>query len=196
MSIDDSNYKSSPLRRVTSADNADEMQSEEDGDDDDDATTMDFSNSPLSRCSGATLLNNAATSEGASSKRRFTLQSRTSKQQRQSQASGDVPQSRPLISRKQTLSPMTDTSTVSPDVACSFLSSMSSKVKSYPGRGSYYLSRSSPKGLAAEDKSHWSESDEDNDGKKKGPSTFVRIAAFPSRGKRFRRRLSDLFCWS
>jgi hypothetical protein len=196
LSIDDSNYKSSPLRRVTSADHVDEMQSEEDGDNDDDATMMDFSNSPSSRCSGATLLNDAATSEGASSKRRFTLPSRTGKQQRHFQASDDAPQSRPLISRRQILSPMTDTSTASPDVAYSLPWSMSSKAKSYPGRGSYYLSRSSPKGLAAEDKSHWSESDEDNDGEKKGPSTFVRIAAFPSRGKRFRRRLSDLFCGS
>ncbi|KAL2043058.1 hypothetical protein N7G274_004117 [Stereocaulon virgatum] len=197
--MDNSSYKISPLRRVTSADNADEMQNEEDrddDDDDDDATATDFSSSPSPRCSGATLLNDAATSEGASSKRRFTLPSRTGKQQRQSQASGDAPQSRPLIPRSQIFSPITDISTVSPDVAYCFPRSMSRKAKSYPGRGSYYLSRSSPKGPAAEDRSHWSESDENNHGEKKGPSTFLRIAAFPSRGKRFRRKLSDLFCGS
>ena len=195
LSMDDSDYKSSPLRRVTSADDADEIRNGED-DDDDDATMMDSLNPPSSRCSGATLLSDTLLSETGNSKRRFTFPSRTRKQQRPSSFSGDMPQSRPLVSSRQISSPIIDSSTVSPDIAFSSPKSTSSKAKSYPGKGSYWPSRPSPKIPTEVDTSHWSESDDDDHGQKKEPTTHVRIATFPSRGKRFRHRLSDLFCGS
>ncbi|KAK3174207.1 hypothetical protein OEA41_001451 [Lepraria neglecta] len=64
LSMDDSDYKSSPLRRVTSADDADEIRNgEDDDDDDDDATMMDSLNPPSSRCSGTTLLSDTLLSD-------------------------------------------------------------------------------------------------------------------------------------
>ena len=193
-SMDDSDYKSSPLRRITSADDADEIRNgddDDDDDDDDDATMMDSLNPPALRCSGTTLLN-----ETGNSKRRFTLPSRTRKQQRASSCSGDMPQSRPLVSSRQISCPVIDRSTVSPGIAFSSPNSTSSKAKSYPGRGSYWPSRPSPKIPPEVDRSHWSESDDDDHGQKKEPIMHVRIATFPSRGKRFRHRLSDIFCGS
>ncbi len=188
-------YKSTPLRRVVSADDVSEMDEhkKEDFDDDaeDDATMVATSNAPSSRCSDTTLF-----SEIVSTRRRFRLPSRAYRQQRPSTSAGGTSQVSSLGWDRQISAPVLSSSTVSPNIAASS-SKLSLKMgKSHSERGHFRPTRPSPQIPALEVKSRWSESDDGNGKKREDASEPVRPATFPGRGKRFRSRLFDLFCTS
>ena len=188
-------YKSTPLRRVVSADDVSEIdeRKEEDSDDeaDDDATMVATSNAPSSRCSDTTLL-----SEIVSTKRRFRLPSRANRQERPSTSAGGTLQASSLNWDRQISAPVLSSSTVSPSIAASSSKFSLRKGKSHSERGHFRPTRPSPQIPALEVKSRWSESDDGNGKKREDASEPVRLATFPGRGKRFRSRLSDLFCKS
>ena len=188
-------YKSTPLRRVVSADDVSEIdeRKEEDSDEeaDDDATMVATSNAPSSRCSDTTLL-----SEIVSTKRCFRLPSRAGRQQRPSTSAGGTSQASSLNWDRQISAPVLSSSTVSPNIAASSSKLSLRKGKSLSERGHFRPTRPSPQIPALEVRSRWSESDDGNGRKREDASEPVRLATFPGRGKRFRSRLSDLFCTS
>ena len=197
ISMSESAYKGLQLCRVVSADEPYKSH-EEDNDDFEDATMFSTSNPPSSRYSGATLLGVNILNETSSTKKHFTLPSRTHEQQRPSTSYGETSQPSLPISSKEISFPVTQTSTTGPNMTITPPNTTSSKTKSYPGRGFYCPSRPSPQIPCEEMTSHWSESGDDENGEKKKTSmTHVRITSFPSsKGKRFRRRLSDILCGS
>ena len=187
-------YKNTPLRRVVSADDASEIdehkREKSDGEADDDATMVAASNAPSSRCSDTTLF-----SEIGSTRRRFRLPSRADRQQRPSTSASR--NSQPSSSKwdRQISAPVFDSSTVSPDIAVSS-SRFSLRIgKSHSERGHFRPTRPSPEIPGLEVRSRWSQS-YDGTVKREDASEPVRSATFPGRGKRFRSRLSDLFCTS
>ena len=188
-------YKSTPLRRVVSADDVSEnyehTKEESDGEADDEATMVAASDAPSSRCSDTTLL-----SEIVSTRRRFRLPSRADRQQRPSTSAGGTSQTASLNCDKQISAPVLSSSTVSPNIAASSSRFSLRKGKSLPERGHFRPTRPSPQIPGLEERSRWSDSDDGNGKKKEDASGPVRLATFPSRGKRFRSRLSDLFCTS
>ena len=188
-------YKSTPLRRVVSADDAseiDEHKTEEfDGEADDDATMVAASNAPSSRCSDTTLF-----SEIGSTRRRFRLPSRADRQQRPSTSAGRNSQASSSNWDRQISAPVFDSSTVSPDIAASSSKFSLRMGKSHSERGHFRPTRPSPEIPSLEVRSRWSESDDGKGKTREDASEPVRSATFPGRGKRFRSRLSDLFCTS
>ena len=188
-------YKSTPLRRVVSADDVSEnyehTQQESDGEADDEATMVATSDAPSSRCSDTTLF-----SENVSTRRRFRLPARADKQQRPSTSAGRTSQTSSLNWDRQISAPVLSSSTVSPNIAASSSRFSMRKGRSQSEMGHFRPTRPSPQIPALEEKSRWSDSD-DGDGKKREDVPRpVRLATFPGRGKRFRSRLSDLFCTS
>ena len=187
-------YKSTPLRRVVSADDVSEIyehpKEESDGEADDEATMVASSNAPSSRCSDTTLL-----SEIVSTRRRFRLPSRADRQQSPS-TSGGTSQTSSLNWDRQISAPVLSSSTVSPNIAASSSKLLLRKGKFNSERGHFRPTRPSPQVPALEVRSRWSESDDGNGKKRDVASGPVRLATFPGRGKRFRSRLSDLFCTS
>ncbi|KAK0510048.1 hypothetical protein JMJ35_007442 [Cladonia borealis] len=103
-------YKSTPLRRVVSADDVSEnyehTKEESDGEADDEATMVATSDAPSSRCSDTTLL-----SEIVSTRRRFRLPSRADRQQRPSTSAGGTSQTSSLNWAKQISAPVLSSST-------------------------------------------------------------------------------------
>ena len=188
-------YKSTPLRRVVSADDAseiDEHKTEEfDGEADDDATMVAASNAPSSRCSDTTLF-----SEIGSTRRRFRLPSRADRQQRPSTSAGRNSQASSSNWDRQISAPVFDSSTVSPDIAASSSKFSLRMGKFHSESGHFRPMRPSPEIPGLEVRSRWSESDDGKGKKREDASEPVRSATFPGRGKRFRSRLSDLFCTS
>ena len=188
-------YKSTPLRRVVSADDVSEIyehtNEETDGEADDEATMVATSNAPSSRCSDTTLL-----SEIVSTRRRFRLPSRPDRQQRPFTSAGGTSQASTLNWNRQISAPVLSSSTVSPNIAASSSRLSLRKGKFQTERGHFRPTRPSPQIPALEVRSRWSESDDGNGKKREDASEPVRLATFPGRGKRFRSRLSDLFCTS
>lgn len=186
-------YKSTPLRRVVSADDVSEhyehAKEESDGEADDEATMVATSDAPSSRCSDTTLL-----SEIVSTRRRFRLPSRAVRQQRPSTSAGGTSRAPSWNQDRQISAPVLSSSTVSPNIAASSSRFSLRKGKSLGERGHFRPTRPSPQIPALEERSRWSESDDGNGKKREDASGPVRPATFPGRGKRLRARLSDLFC--
>ena len=184
-------YKSTPLRRVVSADDASEIDEHKREESDDEATMVAASNAPSSRCSDTTLF-----SEIGSTRRRFRLPSRADRQQRPSTSAGRNSQASSSSWDRQISAPVFDSSTVSPNIAVSSSKASLRMGKSHSEMGHFCPTRPSPEIPGLEVRSRWSESDDGNGKKREDASEPVGSATFPGRGKRFRSRLSDLFCTS
>lgn len=98
-----------------------------------------------------------------------------------------ISQCRPPITGRQISSPISTTSSANPTLAASPPSFAPSKLQSWPG--SYCASRTSPHPPVNEDKSCWSDSEDDGSSKK------ILLGKSRGRRRRFRGRLSETFAF-